>query len=102
MACRVYRNIRLLDLSTETSELPVSDLHFAREYHTHKYGSGSDPGYSPTSSVEDRSRLGSTILSSGTLDTNSIAKPRPACAEQPAGLTVFESSNVEISPKANQ
>ncbi|KAF9449863.1 hypothetical protein P691DRAFT_811553 [Macrolepiota fuliginosa MF-IS2] len=63
MACRVYRNIKLFDVSEEMSPLPVSDLNFAGGNHTHKDGR-SCVSFSLASSESMRNRLGGTISSS--------------------------------------
>jgi hypothetical protein len=88
MACRVYRNIKLLDLSDKTFALPVSDIHFARENPTLK----NDPQNIPSShSMELRDRMGGTV-SSGTLGPVSTTKSQSGWTEQLTDLRTPERS----------
>ncbi|KAF9449859.1 hypothetical protein P691DRAFT_811547 [Macrolepiota fuliginosa MF-IS2] len=92
MACRVYRNIKLLDISEEMSPLPVSDLNFARGNHTHKDGPDRTPfSLASSESMELRGRLGGTV-SSGTLGVDTTTKSQGAWSEQPTEIRKPEQS----------
>ncbi|KAF9449862.1 hypothetical protein P691DRAFT_811549 [Macrolepiota fuliginosa MF-IS2] len=101
MACRVYRNIKLLDISEGMSPLPVSDLNFAGGNHAHKDRLSHIPlSLTSSESVELRSHLGGTI-SSGTPAISTVTRSQGAWSGQPAEVRKPERSlTCETQPHA--
>ncbi|KAF5353965.1 hypothetical protein D9756_006954 [Leucocoprinus leucothites] len=100
MACRVYRNIMLLDLSADTLRLPVSDINFAQQP-TLRY----DPHHPvpPAAQPMELQNPPTGTHSSGTLGATSTLKSQSGWSEHPPELRVPERSLAqETNPKPDQ
>ncbi|KAJ3575405.1 hypothetical protein NP233_g1117 [Leucocoprinus birnbaumii] len=98
----IYRNIniKLLDLSELTMQLPVSDINFARNHPSLRYDPQL-PYSTATQTMELQKRAKGSFSNSGTLNASSTTKSQSGWSEQPAELQVPERSLTEETKEKN-